>query len=420
MPGIVIVGAGEAGVRAAVEFSAEAGWSGRLTLIGDESHLPYERPPLSKAALMSETEPPPPAIADWRRLAELDVERVAGLRVTAIDRVAHKLKAYKGRDIPYDRLLLAIGARARRLSLAGGECALVLRSHDDALVLRKQLKSGSRIAVIGGGFIGLELAAAARERGCSVVVFAAAPRILTRGVPAELAAAIAARHRAAGVEIVAGCAITEISQGDGTFRAALGDVPASLSSTVSSPGGSALAPEIELAAAAGLAIDNGIAADGKLCTSDPDIFAAGDCCSFPHGLYDGRRVRLEASRNARDHGAFVARSMLGEVDDYRATPWFWSDQVRSSSSSQISGPRSTPSSVESSRATWARNGARLELSSATGAAGLIGSVAGIFWTDRQVVGGDARIAEMLVAQRASPDPAYLAAGDRKLKALLAA
>jgi 3-phenylpropionate/trans-cinnamate dioxygenase ferredoxin reductase subunit len=408
MTGIVIIGAGEAGVRAAIGLR-EAGWSGSLALIGDEPHLPYERPPLSKASLMGESEPPPPAIADWGRLAELGVERVAGLRVTAIDRPGHKLNTGEGREIPYDRLLLATGARARRLSLTGGERALVLRGHDDALALRQQLKPGRRIAVIGGGFIGLELAAAARERGCSVIVFEAAPRLLMRGVPAELATVIAARHQAAGVEIVTGCAITEIASGDGAFRVMLGDGRFFIVDCVVA--GIGAAPEIELAAAAGLAIDNGLAADGKLRTSDPDIFAAGDCCSFPHGLYDGRRVRLEAWRNARDQGAFVARSMLGDVEDYCATPWFWSDQY--DLHLQISGLVDAGASVVTrDLGGGARLNFHLDARGRLVAASALGSIG--------KVGKDARIAEMLVAQRASPDPEHLAAGDRKLKALLAA
>jgi 3-phenylpropionate/trans-cinnamate dioxygenase ferredoxin reductase subunit len=406
--GIIIVGAGEAGTRAALTLRA-AGWSGPLTLIGDEPHAPYERPPLSKAALTCQDEPPPPAIADWRRLADLDVERIAGARVTAIDRIGHKLVIGGRGEMSYARLLLATGARARRLSLEGGEHADVLRTYDDALALRRRLRPGARIAIVGGGFIGLELAASARERGCEVVVLEAAQRILTRGVPEELAASITARHRAAGVEIIAGCAIARIERTGEGFKLTLGDGRAFAADCVIA--GVGAAPDVDLATAAGLAIDNGIAVDGRLRTSDPDIFAAGDCCSFPHALYGGRRLRLEAWRNAQDQGAFVASSMLGVVDDYCATPWFWSDQY--DLHLQIAGL------IDEGRAVVTRDlgdGARLNFHLdedgrlvASSALGSIGKIA-----------KDARIAEMLIAKRAKPDPAYLPAGERKLKALLAA
>jgi 3-phenylpropionate/trans-cinnamate dioxygenase ferredoxin reductase subunit len=403
--GVVIIGAGEAGVRAAIGLR-EAGWSGALTLVGDEPHCPYERPPLSKAALLAETEPPPPAIADWRRLAELGVERVAGLRVTAIDRTEHKVASRAG-PIPYERLLLATGARPRRLSVEGGEHALVLRNYDDALFLREKLRPGARVVVIGGGFIGLELAAAARERGCAVVVLEAAPRILTRGVPADIAAAIAARHEAAGVEIIVGCAIARIVRFGEALRVELGDGRRFAADCAIA--GIGAAPEVELAAAAGLATDNGVAVNGKLQTSDPDIFAAGDCCSFPHALYDGRRVRLEAWRNAQDQGAFAARSMLAEVDDYAATPWFWSDQY--DRHLQIAGL------VDAGASVVARDlgeGARLNFHLAADGRLVAASAFGRL----SAVAKDARIAEALIARRAKPDPAHLSAPERKLKSLL--
>jgi 3-phenylpropionate/trans-cinnamate dioxygenase ferredoxin reductase component len=406
--GIVIVGAGEAGTRAAIALR-ENGWAGRLTLIGDEPYAPYERPPLSKAALICKDEPPPPAIADWTRLAELGVERLAGVKVTAIDRTAHRLATRQRGAVPYDRLLLATGARARRLSIDGGEHVLLLRNYDDALVLRRKLKPGARVVIVGGGFIGLELAAAARERGCAVVVLEAAPRILMRGVPADVAPAIAARHAAAGVEIIVGCVVARIARAGEGLRVELGD--GRVFAADCAIAGVGAAPDVELAAAAGLVIDNGIAADGQLRSSDPDIFAVGDCCSFPHALYEGRRLRLEAWRNAQDQGAFAARSMLGKVEDYSATPWFWSDQY--DLHLQIAGLVDAGSAIvtrdlgDGARMNFHLNeDGRLVASSAVGPVGKVGK--------------DARVAEMLIAKRAKPDPAYLAASDRKLKALLAA
>jgi 3-phenylpropionate/trans-cinnamate dioxygenase ferredoxin reductase component len=406
--GLVIVGAGEAGTRAAIALR-ENGWNGPLTLIGDEPHAPYERPPLSKAALTCEAEPPPPVIADGARLADLGVERLAHVRVTAIDRLGHKLTTRERGEILYDRLLLATGAKARRLTLPGGEHAILLRSYDDTLVLRQRLKPGARVVIIGGGFIGLELAASARERGGSVTVLEAAPRILTRGVPPDIAETIAARHRAAGVEIIAGCVISKIEKHDRSLSVTLGDGRVLAADCVIA--GVGAAPDVELAAAADLAIENGLAVDAKLRTSDPDIFGAGDCCSFPHALYDGRRLRLEAWRNAQDQGAFVAHSMLGDVEDYCATPWFWSDQY--DLHLQIAGLVDAGSAIvtrdlgEGARLNFHLDGdGRLVASSAIGPISKVAM--------------DARIAEMLIAKRAKPDPAYLAAGERKLKALLAA
>ncbi len=406
--GIVIVGSGEAGARAAIALR-DNGWSGRLTLIGDEPHPPYERPPLSKAALTAEIEPTPPVIADCARLAELEIERLAGVRVTAIDRAGHKLATDEAGEVSYDRLLLATGARARRLSVEGGECAILLRSFDDALAVREKLRPKARVVIIGAGFIGLELAASARERGCAVVVVEAAPRILTRGVPADIAAVVAARHEAAGVEIVVGCAIARIGRAGNGLRVELGDGRFFDADCVIA--GIGAAPEIALAAAAGLAIGNGVAVTGKLRTSDPDIFAAGDCCSFPHALYDGRRVRLEAWRNAQDQGVFVARSMLGEVEDYCATPWFWSDQY--DLHLQIAGlVDAGPRTIRRDLGEGARLDFHLAADGTLVAASAIGRIG--------QVAKDARIAEMLIARRAKPDPSYLAARDGKLKALLAA
>jgi 3-phenylpropionate/trans-cinnamate dioxygenase ferredoxin reductase subunit len=275
--------------------------------------------------------------------------------------------------------------------------------------LRRRLSPGARVVVIGGGFIGLELAAAARQRDCSVVVLEAAPRLLTRGVPVDIAETIAARHRAEGVAIIASCVVAGIARDGAAFSVMLADGRVFAADCVIA--GVGAAPDVDLAAAAGLAVDNGIAVDGRLQTSDPDIFAAGDCCSFPHALYDGRRLRLEAWRNAQDQGAFVARSMLGGRDDYCATPWFWSDQY--DLHLQIAGLTDAGATIvtrdlgEGARLNFhlAADG-RLVASSAIGPIGRIAR--------------DARIAEMLIARRAKPDPAYLAAGERKLKALLAA
>ena len=226
-------------------------------------------------------------------MASLEVNFLRGSAATAIDRSAKTVVLADGKKIPYDRLLIATGAEPRRLSQAGAERALLLRDLADSIKIRSAFIGGKSVAIIGGGFIGLELAASAAKRGCRVTVIEAQPRILMRGVPPEIAARIAARHAAAGVAIVTGAGITEI----GPDRVLLSDgrqIPADIVIA-----GIGAAPRIKLAESAGLALDNGIACDTYLQTSDPHIFAVGDCCSFPHPLFGNERLRLEAWRNAR-------------------------------------------------------------------------------------------------------------------------
>lgn len=406
--GIVIIGAGEAGARAAVALREE-GFAGAVTLIGAETFPPYERPPLSKSVLTSVEEPSPPAIAQAAALEGRDIALFSGVSIVAIDRGAHEIVAGDGRRFRFDRLCIATGARPRRLTIGDPEVCLVLRSYDDALALRRRFVAGARIAIIGGGFIGLELASSAVCRGCATMIIEAAPRIMTRGVPAEIAEIAARRHQRAGVELIVGARIASIARNTDGAAVVLEDGRRIAADHLVA--GVGAAPDTALAASCGLAIDNGVAVDGALRTSDPDIFAIGDCASFPHPLYGGRRIRLEAWRNAQDQGVFVARSMLGEVAPYAAVPWFWSDQH--DLTLQIAGL------VDEGRTSAQRDlgdGAlmlfhlaedhRLVAASAVGPLGKIA---------REV-----RLAEILIARRATPDPAALASPGVKLKSLLAA
>ena len=401
---IVIIGAGEAGARAAITLRSE-GHTGPLTLIGDEAHAPYERPPLSKALIVEPEKPWLPLIADAAELEEKRVERIAGLAALAIDRAAREVTLSDGRRLGYDLLVLATGAKPRKLNLAGAEAALMLRNFEDSLALRARFASGRNIAIIGGGFIGLELAASAIALGCKVSVIEAAPRILGRGVPAEIAALVEKRHREAGASFFIGAGITSMD-GRGVALTDGRVIPADCIVA-----GIGAIPETALAAAAGLTIDNGIAVDGRLRTSDSLIFAIGDCASFPHALYGGRRVRLEAWRNALDQGTFVAKSILGASEDYQEVPWFWSDQYELCL--QIAGL------ADGAAQTIARDlgegvlmlfhvaaDGRLLAASAFGPLGKIA---------REI-----RLAEMLIAKRAQPSAAALASPGVKLKSLLAA
>ena len=401
---IVIIGAGEAGARAAITLRSE-GHTGPLTLIGDEAHAPYERPPLSKALIVDPEKPWLPLIADAAELEEKRVERMAGVAALAIDRAAREVTLSDGRRLGYDLLVLATGAKPRKLNLAGAEAALMLRNFEDSLALRARFASGRNIAIIGGGFIGLELAASAIALGCKVSVIEAAPRILGRGVPAEIAALVEKRHREAGVSFFIGAGIASMD-GRGVALTDGRVIPADCIVA-----GIGAIPETALAAAAGLTIDNGIAVDGHLRTSDSLIFAIGDCASFPHALYGGRRVRLEAWRNALDQGTFVAKVILGASEDYQEVPWFWSDQYELCL--QIAGL------ADGAAQTIARDlgegvlmlfhvaaDGRLLAASAFGPLGKIA---------REI-----RLAEMLIAKRAQPSAADLASPGVKLKSLLAA
>ena len=397
---MVIVGAGEAGARAALAFREE-GYTGEVVLIGEEPHPAYERPPLSKAILTQEAEP---IVANGDRLEAVGVRCVAGVRADRIDRAGRRVALSDGTQVPYERLLIATGARARVLTIPGAEQALSLRSFADALALRARLPTGAHLAVIGGGFIGLEVAASAVARGCRVTLVEAGPRLLGRGVPAEIAARVAARHRAAGVDIRTGVGIVRIDPGpvvalaDGTQIACDG-VVAGIGAT----------PEVALAQECGLAIENGVWVDATLRTDEAAIFAAGDCCSFPSALYNGRRLRLEAWRNAQEQGAVAAANMLGGGKAYDPVPWFWSDQY--DEVLQVAGLPDEGVTAVRREANGHLLFFHLDASGRLVAASGVGPMA---------IAKDIKIAELLIAAQARPDPARLAQPDVRLRTLLAA
>ena len=328
MDHIVIVGAGECGTRAALALR-ERGFAGSVHLVGSEPHHPYERPPLSKAALVDNAEPEPVTVAGTALLADQNIDFLPGTTVVAIDRQAATVELSDGRSLPYNRLLLATGARARPLAVPGGDHALLLRTFDDARRLRRRLRSADghpRVVIVGAGFIGLEVAAAARSLGCDVTVVEMAGRALARAVPTEIAEVLVTRHTAEGVDLRFDTRTAAIEPiGDGSLRVSLTghEVPLEADVVIAGVGAS---PATDLAAEAGLHCDNGIVVDGHLQTSDPAIYAAGDCCIVAHGLFGGRPVRLESWRNAYDQADLAAATMLGGADVHTAVPWFWSDQ----------------------------------------------------------------------------------------------
>lgn len=406
--GMVIIGAGECGGRAALALR-ELGYDGPVTLVGDEPHLPYERPPLSKDAMVSDA-PEIKAIASDAMLAEKSIRHIHSVQAVAIDRSAHTVRLSDGSVLPYDKLLLATGSTPRKLPMPGlGPRCVYLRTFADALAIRGHLTPTNRIAIIGGGFIGLELAAAARKLGAAVTVIEAQPRILMRGVPADIAEVIHAAHESEGVKVLTGQGITSIADDGAEVRIALAggqEIVADLAVI-----GIGAVPVTGLAGEAGLTVDNGIAVDGELRTDDPDIFAAGDCCSFPLAIYGGRRVRLEAWRNAQEQGALAARNMLGAGEAHAAVPWFWSDQY--GLSLQIAGLS------DEGKSTVRRDlddGAFILFHLAED--GRLVAASGI--GPGNAVARDIRLAEMLIAKRAKPAPEALGSQAVKLKSLLAA
>ena len=397
---MVIVGAGECGTRAALALR-QGGHAGPVTLIGAEPHPPYERPPLSKDAILAAA-PALKPVSGAERLAEAGIAFRPSSTVLAIDRAARCVRL-EGGTIGYDRLLLATGARPRPLPGADHPTVAMLRTLDDAARIRAALGPGRRLAVIGGGFIGLELAASARRLGTEVAVLEALPRLLARAVPAEIATALHERHLAEGVAVHLDVRIAAVT-GAGVELADASTVRADLVVV-----GIGAVPNTELAAAAGLAVDNGIAVDATLATADPHVFAAGDGSSFPHPLYDGRRIRLESWRSAQEQGALAARNMLGAAEPIAAIPWFWSDQY--DLTLQIAGL------AEGAAAHIRRqlNGDAFILFHLA-ADGRLLAASGI--GPGNAVARDIRLAEMLIARRTRPDPAALADPATGLKKLL--
>ena len=323
---IVVVGGGQAGGQA-VDSLRREGFDGEIFLVTAEDQPPYQRPPLSKDYLAGRTGLDRVLLRPEAFYAESSIELLTGTRVASIDPGAHRIALDGGRTLDYDRLLLATGSRVRRLDGMPGsdlEGVLYLRTVDDSDRIRTAMESAERAVVVGGGYIGLEVASVAVEAGLAVTVVETLPRLLSRVATGELAAFYADLHRGRGVDLRLGQAVTGFLGDGGAVRAvALADgseVPADLVVV-----GIGIEPVTDLARAAGLDCDNGIAVDAGCRTSAPDVFAAGDCTSHPNA-YFGRRVRLESVPNAMEQGRVAAATMRGEDRSYESEPWFWSDQ----------------------------------------------------------------------------------------------
>ena len=325
----IILGAGQAGVQAA-EALRILRHDGAILLLGDEPHGPYHRPPLSKAWLAGEMDATQLAMRTPEALARKNIELRTHTRVTAIDRAARRLTLADGSTLEYAGLVLATGSTPRPLPVPGGDATGVhmLRSRDDASTIAARMavcvERHLPVVVVGGGFIGLEVAATARKKGLAVSVLEAAPRLLSRVLAPRLSEWFAELHRGHGVQLVLDAQIAAIDTGeDGAVagvRMADGTVfPAGLVVV-----GIGVSANDSLARAAGLACDRGIVVDACGRTSDPLVFAAGDCTARSHS--DGTLLRLESIQNATEQGKSVAAALLGQERPFTTTPWFWSDQ----------------------------------------------------------------------------------------------
>ena len=320
---VLIIGAGQAAAQAVATLKAE-GFAGRITVVGDEAFPPYQRPPLSKAYLSGKLERERLFLKPDAFYVEANCELLLGASATAIDRTAKTVALSDGRVLGYDKLLLATGTRVRKIKVPGADLPGVhyLRSIADVDLLRPALAPGKKLAVVGGGYIGLEVAAVAVKLGLEVTVFEALDRLMARAVSPQFSAFYKKEHREAGVRFLLETGV-QAFDGQGSLEAvrAGGQVyPADIALV-----GIGVVPNVELASAARLACDDGIVVD-TYCTSvsDPAIFAAGDCTRH-HGR-DGQQIRLECVQNAIDQARHAALAMVGKPAPYSEVPWFWSDQ----------------------------------------------------------------------------------------------
>lgn len=321
---MVIVGAGQAGLQIAESLRAE-GFGGAIELLAGEKLPPYQRPPLSKSWLQGDLAEDRLFLRGAEALAAKNIDLRLGGVVTEIDRAGKTLRLTDGSSLAYLGLALATGARARRPALPGSNLAgvCVLRDMADAREISHRMDAARNMVVIGGGFIGLEVAATARKRGLPVIVIEALDRLMARAVTPRLSAFFADVHRMRGVDLVFGAQVDALEGRGGAVTAVVTATGQKFSADLVIFGIGA-APNDELAAAAGLEVARGIVVDSCSRTSDPHIVAAGDCTVFRRD--DGKMLRLESVQNAVEQGKAAAAALLGHEKPFEAAPWFWSDQ----------------------------------------------------------------------------------------------
>ena len=325
-PGILIIGASQAGLQIATSLR-DQGYEEKITLLGSEGAAPYQRPPLSKGYVMGEETAASLAFRAPAFYADRRIDLVTGKTAIAIDRLAHRVTAQDGAVFAYNQLALATGARVRLPPIAGLDAKGVhtLRDITDAQAIKDDLAAVEEVVVIGGGFIGLELAAVAAKLGKKVSVLEAQDRLMARAIAPEVSAFYAAAHRRRGITLEFNVRIERVLNEHGHAAGVLladgRRFPARLVIV-----GAGVAPNLELAQACGLACKGGIEVDACARTADPRIVAAGDCTSQPHTFAHGAMIRLESVQNAIDQGKAAAASLLGRREPNAGPPWFWSDQ----------------------------------------------------------------------------------------------
>ena len=314
------MGGGQAGFQTAFSLRSE-GYEGPITLIGDEPHPPYQRPPLSKGFVLGKQTHSHLLLRPESYYADHQIRLLPGERVAAVETLEHRVQLRSGVMIPYDTLVLATGASNRALPVSGAERDGVcyLRTLSEAIEIKQRLEAANRVVVIGGGFIGLEIAASANTLGKTVTIIEALPRLMARVVAPLVSEFFMRSHAGRGVEVLLNAKVDrigtrEVILNDGSIR------PADLIVV-----GIGITPNMDLALEAGLPVSNGIYVDEFLQTGDGRIFAIGDCAEYPNP-FAGSRVRLESVQNAVDQAVCVAKTVVGKSAAYRAAPWFWSDQ----------------------------------------------------------------------------------------------
>lgn len=322
---VVIIGAGQAGGQCALSLRRN-GFDGKILMVGDEPHPPYQRPPLSKAYLSGDIGEDRLWVQTPEAWAEQKVEMRTGLRATAINRAEQIVAFDDGSSHPYDHLVFATGSRVRELPVDGADLEGVryLRNIADVDALKADVQPGRRIAIIGGGYIGLEAASVAKKLGAQAIVIEAMPRLLARVAPEELSAFYLHAHTSRDVDVRLDSQVSRLTGNNGRITGvALAD--GSRIDCDSALVGIGVLPNIELASDIGLECENGILVDETCQSSVRDIYAIGDCCN-QHNWLSGTRMRLESVPNALEQGKLVAAAICGSPLPKREVPWFWSDQ----------------------------------------------------------------------------------------------
>jgi len=321
---VLIIGGGQAGAQA-IDILRREGFAGRIVLVSEEPELPYQRPPLSKKFLAGELAADRLPFRHQSFYDEHRIELKLGIRAIRLDPAARRVALSNGEEIGYDRLLLCLGAISRLLTCPGSELPGVhyLRGISDVPGIREGLKPGARTVIIGGGYIGLEAAATARKMGCAVTVLEMADRVMNRVVASNVSEYFAHEHRSQGIKLICNTRVVRLEGGARVERVVCADGSSHEADTLVV--GVGAVANMQLAADAGLQCENGIVVDEYCRTSDPAIYAAGDCTYHPSLRFD-MRVRLESVDNAFEQAKTAALNLLGRPTVHDRVPWFWSDQ----------------------------------------------------------------------------------------------